>query len=104
MARTEPNLKATENIFTLQELQVLHNYHKVKNKRLLKNKSKTDPPDKDNPDTISTIYQVVIQIAKLSGFLARKRDVFPGVKTIWKGLMKLSHMEEYHEVVFVGRG
>ena len=126
LARIEPNKKATKNAFSLQELQVLYNYHKVKNPRLVvlsdndnnndndnnksekseksENQYKTYPPNIDNPSTIPNIHTAIIQVAKLGGFLARKNDGLPGVKTIWRGLRKLAIMEEYHEMIFVGKG
>ncbi|MDJ0594887.1 MAG: IS4 family transposase [Pleurocapsa sp. MO_226.B13] len=36
-----------------------------------------------------SIEQAVVWIAQLGGFLARKHDGFPGVKTLWKGLSRL---------------
>ena len=36
-----------------------------------------------------SIQQAVIWIAQLGGFLARKHDGFPEVKTLWKGLQRL---------------
>ena len=36
-----------------------------------------------------SIQQAVIWIAQLGGFLARKHDGFPGVKTLWRGLQRL---------------
>jgi hypothetical protein len=41
------------------------------------------------PDKPPTIYEAVIMIAKLGGFLARKSDGFPGVTVIWRGLTSL---------------
>jgi hypothetical protein len=39
-----------------------------------------------------TLHQAVLWIARLGGFLARKADGEPGVKTIWRGLRRLSDM------------
>ena len=36
-----------------------------------------------------SLQQAVIWIAQLGGFLARKHDGFPGVKTLWRGLTRL---------------
>ena len=36
--------------------------------------------------------------------MARKSDGFPGVKSLWKGFRKLAIMEEYYEMIFVGKG
>ena len=38
------------------------------------------------PEEPPTIYEAVVMIAKLGGFLARKSDGFPGVTVIWRGL------------------
>lgn len=49
------------------------------------------------PKTVPTLSQAVLWIAKLGGFLNRKRDGHPGVTVLWKGfqhLADLSHM--YH--------
>lgn len=35
------------------------------------------------------LQQAMILIARLGGFLARRRDGFPGVKTLWRGLQRL---------------
>ncbi len=43
------------------------------------------PLSKDPPN----LQQAIILIARLGGFLARRRDGFPGVKTLWKGLQRL---------------
>ena len=40
------------------------------------------------PDKPPTIYEAVVMIAKLGGFLGRKSDGFPGVTVIWRGLTK----------------
>jgi hypothetical protein len=39
-----------------------------------------------------TLQQAVRRIAQLGGFLARKADGQPGVKTIWRGLQRLSDL------------
>ena len=38
------------------------------------------------PDTPPTLNEVVRLVARLGGFLARKSDGEPGVKTIWLGM------------------
>jgi len=40
------------------------------------------------PEKAPTIYEAVVMIAKLGGFLARKSDGFPGVTVIWRGLTR----------------
>jgi IS4 transposase len=49
-----------------------------------KNRSKKPP----------TLHQAVGWIARLGGFLARKNDGEPGLKTIWRGLGVLHHLLE----------
>ena len=38
------------------------------------------------PEKPPTIYEAVVLIARLGGFLARKSDGYPGVTVIWRGL------------------
>lgn len=40
--------------------------------------------------TILTIQQAMLYIAKLGGFLARKRDGMPGIKVLWRGWIRLT--------------
>lgn len=46
------------------------------------------------PTTPPTLQQAILWIAMLGGFLARKGDGQPGVKTIWRGLRRLSDITE----------
>jgi hypothetical protein len=46
------------------------------------------------PTTPPTLQDAVLWIAKLGGFLARKRDGTPGIKTMWRGLRRLNEMAE----------
>lgn len=41
------------------------------------------------PEKPPSLHEAVVMIAKLGGFLARKSDGEPGVKTIWRGLCRL---------------
>lgn len=41
------------------------------------------------PDTPPSLRDAVRWIAKLGGFLGRKSDGEPGVKTVWRGLRRL---------------
>ncbi|WP_017323921.1 IS4 family transposase [Synechococcus sp. PCC 7336] len=41
-----------------------------------------------------TLQQAMLWIARLGGFLARKGDGNPGLKTLWRGLTKLHHLLE----------
>lgn len=49
------------------------------------------------PENVPSLKEAVLWIAKLGGFLGRKRDGEPGVKTIWRGLRKLSNIWETWE-------
>jgi hypothetical protein len=44
------------------------------------------------PGTPPTLWQAVRWIAQLGGFLGRKSDGEPGVKTIWLGLRRLNDL------------
>lgn len=44
------------------------------------------------PKKPPTIEEAVIMVAKLGGFRARRSDGNPGVKVIWRGLLKLSNI------------
>ena len=44
---------------------------------------------KTPPDTPPRLNEVVRLVAMLGGFLARKGDGEPGVKTIWQGLQRV---------------
>lgn len=46
------------------------------------------------PDQAPTIRQAVRMIARLGGFMGRKRDGEPGVKTLWRGLSRLHDISE----------
>lgn len=48
-----------------------------------------DFPLSQNPPTLQ---QAVIWIAQLGGFLARRHDGLPGVKTLWRGLQRLHNI------------
>jgi hypothetical protein len=52
--------------------------------------SKSSVPPKKPP----SLAEAAIMIAKLGGFLARKGDGFPGVKSIWDGLKRLHDTHE----------
>jgi hypothetical protein len=41
-----------------------------------------------------TLQEAVLMIAKLGGFLGRKNDGHPGVKVIWRGLMRLDDIAQ----------
>ena len=46
------------------------------------------------PDKPPTLREAVRWIAKLGGFIGRRRDGEPGVKTIWRGLRRLHDISE----------
>lgn len=47
-----------------------------------------------------TLGQVVMWIAQLGGYWGRKQDAPPGVKVLWRGLMRLSAMVEGFNLAF----
>jgi len=49
-------------------------------------------PDVKLPTQAPPIKQILIWIAQLGGFLARKNDGFPGAQTLWKGFQKLNDL------------
>ncbi len=51
-------------------------------------------PNKKFPQKAPEIKQIVIWIAQLGGFLARKGDKNPGIIYIWRGLKKFANMIE----------
>jgi len=73
VARTRPN-ESCEICLSEDEWRVLYRVAK---------KTKT------LPEKPPTVYEAVIMIAKLGGFLGRKSDGFPGVTVIWRGLSDL---------------
>ena len=54
------------------------------------------PLSKDPP----SLKQAVIWIAQLGGFLARRHDGFPGVKTLWRGLQRLHDIASTWKLVY----
>lgn len=41
------------------------------------------------PNNPTSLKETVLMLAKLGGFLGRKSDGYPGLKVIWRGLMRL---------------
>jgi len=76
LARTNPD-ESCETFFETNEWKIL--YKVVKKTKLAPEK----PP---------SIREAVFMIAKLGGFLARKSDGFPGVASIWRGLITLNSL------------
>jgi hypothetical protein len=46
------------------------------------------------PKKLSTVSEVVVWIARLGGFLARKSDGQPGMTVIWRGWQRLSDISD----------
>ena len=46
------------------------------------------------PLTLPSVQQASLWIAKLGGFLARKRDGFPGVTVFWRGWLRLTDITD----------
>ncbi len=51
------------------------------------------------PKQQPTISQVVLWIAKLGGFLGRKKDGNPGIKTLWRGIRRLDDITKTYSIV-----
>ena len=73
--RTDPKAPASK-VLTKSELRALPLLFKRK------------PPYP--PSRMPTVAQVVVAIARLGGFLARKSDKNPGPTTIWRGWQRLA--------------
>lgn len=58
---------------------------------------------KSIPKTPPTLHEVIRQIAMLGGFLGRKHDGEPGVKTFWLGFQRIhdfvTGMEHLQQVI-----
>lgn len=54
------------------------------------------------PTKVPTLYTVMIQIARLGGFLARKGDGFPGPITIFKGMRVLYDIAAVYKILRPG--
>jgi Transposase Tn5 dimerisation domain/Transposase DNA-binding len=76
-ARQQPD-QSCETILTPPEWRLL--------RRKFQPKSRTSKPP--------ALAQATIWIAQLGGFLARKGDGMPGVKTLWRGISKLHDLLE----------
>jgi len=77
IARTSPELSC-EKYLTTQQWSVL--YLKIKRKSKL-------------PKRVPRIGEVVVWIARLGGFLARKNDKMPGTIPLWRGWKRLNDLE-----------
>jgi hypothetical protein len=77
LARQQPD-ETCQTILTNPEWRLL--------RRKFQPKSRSQKPP--------TFAQAIIWIAQLGGFLARKHDGMPGVKTLWRGISKLHDLIE----------
>jgi hypothetical protein len=77
LARNDPEADA-RTILSQDELEVLY--------------LKFNPKAEALPMEPLKIKETVIMIARLGGFMARKRDGMPGPKTIWRGFLSLESM------------
>ncbi len=75
-ARQQPDQPCSA-VLTTAEWQLLH---------------QTYCPGQPRPDQPPTLQQAVRWIAQLGGFLARTADGAPGVKTLWRGLRRLTDL------------
>ncbi len=78
IARTHPEAPCT-TLLTEQEWKVL--YCKVHNTTAL-------------PPTPPALHEVIVWIARLGGFLARKNDGQPGTITLWRGWKRLTDLTQ----------
>ena len=77
-ARRQPEASGA-TVFDRDEWQVLH---------------QAVYPKQALPERPPSLREAVRQVARLGGFLARKHDKEPGVKTLWRGLRRLSDLVE----------
>jgi hypothetical protein len=76
LARQEPG-GSCEKVLSREEWEVLWRHHF---------------PGQPLPAGVPPLRQAVWWVARLGGFLGRKRDGEPGVKVLWRGLRKLHDM------------
>ena len=51
------------------------------------------------PDTVSTVEEVLVWIAKLGGYIGRRTDPPPGMISLWRGWQRLMDMvEDYRDI------
>lgn len=51
------------------------------------------------PQKEPTLHEMVHYIAKLGGFLGRKRDGFPGATVLWRGLIRLNDIADTFKIM-----
>ena len=56
---------------------------------------KKEPPPKKPP----SIYEAIVLIAQIGGYLARKNDSPPGPKAMWQGITQLYHAINTIEII-----
>jgi Transposase DNA-binding/Transposase Tn5 dimerisation domain len=78
IARTEPNTPCTE-FLSDPEWKILF---------------RTVNKGKSLPEKVPAIGEVIIWIARLGGFLARKSDGMPGTLTLWRGWKRVTDLTE----------
>jgi Transposase DNA-binding/Transposase Tn5 dimerisation domain len=74
LALKEAPLAAAEEVATAEEVEVIRSMHKGKRQKAL------------------TVKDFVFAVAKLGGFLGRKGDGEPGVRSLWRGHQRLQDM------------
>ena len=50
------------------------------------------------PENPPTLYQAMIMVACMGGFLGRKSDGYPGTQTLWRGLQRLDTAVEMYAI------
>lgn len=50
------------------------------------------------PENPPTLYQAIVMVACMGGFLGRKSDGFPGTQTLWRGLQRLDTAVEMYAI------
>jgi hypothetical protein len=89
LPRVKPNLLATE-IFSKEEIDIIvATVDKIKLRK--------------NHKSSYTLAEITIKLGILGGFMGRKGDGMPGIKVLWRGLMKLNGILKYTHI-FVGNG
>lgn len=86
MARTEPDSPCTRFLSTSEWKALYCHIHRTK-------QVPQQPPD---------LKSAILWIARLGGFLARKRDGNPGVKVLWQGYRRLEDITVMWEVLRPG--
>jgi transposase-like protein/transposase Tn5 family protein len=83
LARVSPDLPCTE-VFDDDEWRALYCYA---------NKTSKEPTKP------MTLHEAIMMLAKIGGFLGRKRDGYPGVKVLWRGMQILEGAAEMFRIL-----